>query len=86
MLGVVDGIETIALNALKLSLTKLLRLFMPRPLKKPTPPADDDCCGGGACNPCVWDNYYNRLQKWRIEQAKIREEAEKNATDQTSEK
>lgn len=47
---------------------------MPRPLKKPTPPADDDCCGGGACNPCVWDSYYVRLQKWRIEQAKLREE------------
>ncbi len=51
---------------------------MPRPLKKPTPPADDDCCGGGACNPCVWDNYYARLQKWRIEQAQLREEEQQN--------
>ncbi|MBU2893655.1 oxidoreductase-like domain-containing protein [Colwellia sp. D2M02] len=43
-------------------------------IEKPTPPADDDCCGGGACNPCVWDRYYAQLQKWRIEQAKIKEQ------------
>ncbi len=41
---------------------------------KPRTPAEDDCCGGGACNPCVWDTYYAQLQQWRIEQAKIREE------------
>ena len=35
---------------------------------------DDDCCGGGACNPCVWDHYYAELQKWRIAQAKINEQ------------
>jgi hypothetical protein len=46
------------------------------PMEKPYPPADDDCCGGGACNPCVWDHYYAELQKWRIEQAKLKEEAE----------
>ena len=43
-------------------------------LEKPIPPADDDCCGGGACNPCVWDHYYSELQKWRIEQAKLKEQ------------
>jgi oxidoreductase family protein len=42
-------------------------------LAKPIPPADDDCCGGGACNPCVWDHYYAQLQKWRIEQAQLKE-------------
>ncbi|QBG35765.1 oxidoreductase-like domain-containing protein [Litorilituus sediminis] len=57
---------------------------MPRPLKKPTPPADDDCCGGGACNPCVWDNYYARLQKWRIEQAQLREEEQQNNEEKPS--
>lgn len=57
---------------------------MPRPLKKPTPPADDDCCGGGACNPCVWDNYYARLQKWRIEQAQLREEQQQNNEEKPS--
>ncbi|HCH70334.1 MAG TPA: hypothetical protein DE042_07670 [Colwellia sp.] len=48
-------------------------------IEKPTPPADDDCCGGGACNPCVWDPYYAELQKWRIEQAKIREQQTQNS-------
>jgi len=43
-------------------------------LEKPIPPADDDCCGGGACNPGVWDHYYTELQAWRIEQSKIKEQ------------
>jgi len=47
------------------------------PLEKPLSPADDDCCGGGACNPCVWDDYYAKLQAWRIAQAKRKEEQEK---------
>jgi len=41
--------------------------------KKPVAPADDDCCGGGACNPCVWDGYYAELQEWRIVEAKRKE-------------
>jgi hypothetical protein len=44
-------------------------------LEKPISPEDDDCCGGGACNPCVWDRYYADLQKWRIAQAKLNDEA-----------
>lgn len=48
-------------------------------IEKPIPPADDDCCGGGACNPCVWDHYYVQLQAWRVEQAKIKEQEEKNS-------
>ena len=47
---------------------------MSTPDEKPKAPADDDCCGGGACNPRVWDNYYAKLQKWRIAEAKRREE------------
>ena len=47
---------------------------MSKPLEKPKAPADDDCCGGGACNPCVWDAYNAKLQKWRIEEAKRREQ------------
>ena len=46
---------------------------MSKPHEKPIPPADDDCCGGGACSPCVWDGYYVELQTWRIEEAKRRE-------------
>jgi hypothetical protein len=55
-----------------------MRKSMSNLLEKPTPPADDDCCGGGACNPCVWDNYYAKLQKWRIEQAKLKEAAQED--------
>jgi len=51
-------------------------------MEKPFPPADDDCCGGGACNPCVWDHYYAELQKWRIEQAQIKEQALKENQEQ----
>lgn len=43
-------------------------------IEKPCPPADDDCCGGGACNPCVWDHYYAERKKWRLQQVKIKEE------------
>jgi len=50
-------------------------------LEKPDVPADDDCCGGGACNPCVWDHYYAELQKWRIAQAKLNELSELENTD-----
>ncbi|WP_353517808.1 oxidoreductase-like domain-containing protein [Thalassotalea sp. SU-HH00458] len=32
---------------------------------KPVPPADDDCCGGGSCSPCVWDQYYADLTQWQ---------------------
>jgi len=48
-------------------------------MEKPISPADDDCCGGGACNPCVWDHYYAELQKWRLEQAQLKAEQEANS-------
>jgi len=51
---------------------------MTKSIEKPIPPADDDCCGGGACNPCVWDHYYAELQKWRIEQTHIKENEQQN--------
>lgn len=41
-------------------------------LEKPLPPADDDCCGGGACNPCVWDYYYAERKKWRLQQVELK--------------
>ncbi|WP_448214184.1 oxidoreductase-like domain-containing protein [Colwellia sp. MEBiC06753] len=42
-------------------------------LEKPKPPADGECCDS-ACNPCVWDHYYAAMQKWRIQQAKLKEQ------------
>jgi hypothetical protein len=32
---------------------------------KPTRPAADQCCGGGSCCPCVWDEYREALKVWR---------------------
>ncbi|SET70806.1 oxidoreductase-like domain-containing protein [Thalassotalea agarivorans] len=48
-------------------------------LEKPFPPADGECCESGSCQPCVWDNYYTELQKWRIEQAKLNEQVPTNS-------
>ncbi len=52
-------------------------------IDKPSSPADDDCCGGGACNPCVWDHYYGERKKWRLQQVAIKE-AEESLNQQTS--
>jgi hypothetical protein len=51
-------------------------------LEKPHQPADDDCCGGGACNPCVWDHYYSERKKWRLQQVELQEKepADKTAS------
>jgi hypothetical protein len=51
----------------------LSNTLMPKSTEKPIAPADDDCCGGGACNPCVWDSYYEALQLWRIAESKRRD-------------
>ncbi|WP_210794751.1 oxidoreductase-like domain-containing protein [Pseudoalteromonas ostreae] len=32
---------------------------------KPSRPAADQCCGGGSCCPCVWDEYREALKTWR---------------------
>ncbi len=39
--------------------------------EKPQPPADGECCDS-ACNPCVWDNYYAELKKWRLKQVELK--------------
>jgi Oxidoreductase-like protein, N-terminal len=41
---------------------------MSEPIEKPIKPADDDCCGGGACAPCVWDHFYEQLSLYRKQQ------------------
>ena len=33
--------------------------------EEPEKPLRDDCCGGGACCPCIWDVYYEKLAKWK---------------------
>ena len=51
-------------------------------IEKPQPPGDGECCESGSCNPCVWDFYYAEMQKWRLQQVKLKEQQEnENTTD-----
>ena len=34
-------------------------------MEKPEKPLPSECCGGGACCPCVWDDYFDKLDKWQ---------------------
>ncbi|MGK0288757.1 MAG: hypothetical protein ACI86H_000176 [bacterium] len=34
-------------------------------LTPPIKPAPDECCAGGACCPCVWDQYYDELAEYQ---------------------
>lgn len=47
--------------------------------EEPEKPLYSDCCGGGSCCPCVWDDYYDKLDKWRdaIKAQESKEEAKK---------
>lgn len=45
-------------------------------LEKPTPPSDGQCCESGSCTPCVWDFYYEAMQKWRIQQSELKNKKE----------
>ncbi|MFY8327447.1 oxidoreductase-like domain-containing protein [Pseudoalteromonas sp. ZZD1] len=36
---------------------------------KPQRPSTDECCGGGSCCPCVWDEYREALKTWRDKNA-----------------
>ena len=38
---------------------------------KPEPPDPGDCCGGGACSPCVYDAYEAALKVWRERVAQL---------------
>lgn len=46
-------------------------------VEKPEKPLDSDCCGGGACCPCVWDTYFEQLERWQ-EQQRQAERKDKN--------
>lgn len=45
-------------------------ITIPTEMKKPERPANDDCCGGGSCCPCVWDYYFDQLSLWEAQQLK----------------
>lgn len=40
-------------------------------IEKPERPLDNECCGGGACQPCVWDHYFEQLELWQKQQAQL---------------
>ena len=44
-------------------------------IEKPIKPADDDCCGGGSCCPCVWDHFYDQLSIYRKQQRELAAQA-----------
>lgn len=44
--------------------------------EKPKPPASNECCGGGACCPCVWDTYFEQLKRWQESQTPESKKAE----------
>lgn len=46
-------------------------------MEKPQRPADNECCGGGSCCPCVWDAYFDELKKWNEYRQKQSEEDNK---------
>jgi hypothetical protein len=48
-------------------------------MEEPQPPDPGECCGSG-CSPCVWDLYYDKLEKyenWKADQEKIKEKEAK---------
>lgn len=34
-------------------------------MEKPDKPTPNECCGGGSCCPCVWDDYFEKLKRWQ---------------------
>jgi hypothetical protein len=34
-------------------------------MEKPDKPTPNECCGGGSCCPCVWDDYFAKLKRWQ---------------------
>jgi hypothetical protein len=48
---------------------------MSRQLDKPEPPGEYDCCES-ACEPCVWDLYYEDLAEWNRQQQALKNQAQ----------
>lgn len=46
--------------------------------EKPIPPGDYECCES-ACDPCVWDTYYEELREWQAAQQALSKAAESAA-------
>jgi hypothetical protein len=44
-------------------------------IEKPERPLDNECCGGGACQPCVWDYYFEQMELWQKQQDELEKES-----------
>lgn len=51
--------------------------------QKPEKPGLSECCGGGSCCPCVWDVYFDQLQKWRDYQESLESQVQQIQQDRT---
>ncbi|QEW05552.1 oxidoreductase-like domain-containing protein [Nitrincola iocasae] len=40
-------------------------------IDEPLPPAPSECCGGGSCDPCVWDVYYQQRRLWMAQKQTV---------------
>ena len=49
---------------------------------KPIKPENDDCCGGGCC-PCVWDTYFNKLDRWEEQEGILQPAKTAGGADET---
>ncbi|MBS7325519.1 MAG: hypothetical protein KIG85_02725 [Thiopseudomonas sp.] len=57
---------------------------MSKPLDKPEPPGEYDCCES-ACEPCVWDLYYEDLAEWNRQQQALSSAAQNgDSTDESA--
>lgn len=48
---------------------------MSKLIEKPERPLDNECCGGGACQPCVWDYYFEQMELWQKQQDELEKES-----------
>lgn len=54
---------------------------MAKLLEKPEPPGEFDCCES-ACEPCVWDFYYEELAEWQKQQSELQQAADADSKDE----
>lgn len=47
---------------------------------KPEQPGEFECCENG-CSACVWDLYYEQLQAWNEQQARLKATEEEGQSD-----
>ena len=53
---------------------------MTTPMEKPEQPGEYDCCES-ACDPCVWDAYYEQMAEWNRQQQELKAAADNDGGD-----